>query len=105
LRGWLAGHDHDLQHLRSPDGLDVFVSGNGARGRAGERFERTSVPGVAVLFASVRWGYAVLEVSPEGWRYRFEDVDGAPLHCCAATGAGRCEPAACPQKSEPALRP
>ena len=95
VRAWLAGHDHDLQHLRTPDGLDVFVSGNGARGRARERFRQVSVPGVELLFASVRWGLAVLAVSPSGWRYRFEGVDGAPLYCCAAAGAGRCEPAAC----------
>jgi tartrate-resistant acid phosphatase type 5 len=96
LRAWLAGHDHDLQHVRAPSGLDVLVSGNGSRQRPRERFERAEPPGAEVLFASVRWGYGVLEVGADGWRYRFVAADGAPLHCCAARGAGRCEPAACP---------
>jgi hypothetical protein len=96
VRAGLAGHDHDLQHLRSPGGLDVFVSGNGARGRPSERFESPSVKGAELEFASVRWGYALLEVARAGWRYRFEGDDGTPLYCCAAAGGGRCEPAACP---------
>jgi len=105
LRGWLAGHDHDLQHLRSPEGLDVFVSGNGARGRPRERFRVPSVTGTEILFASVGWGFGVLEVSPSGWLYRFEDVEGAPRYCCAAQGAGRCEPAACPALTAPPAAP
>ncbi|WP_242360471.1 metallophosphoesterase [Anaeromyxobacter sp. SG17] len=96
VRAFLAGHDHDLQHLRAPSGLDVLVSGNGARGRPSERFDTASVPGTEVIFASVRWGFGVLEVARAGWRYRFEDDGGAPLYCCAAVGAGRCEPVACP---------
>jgi hypothetical protein len=97
IRAFLAGNDHDLQHLRSPAGLDVLVSGNGARGRAYERFEATSVPGTEVIFASVRWGWGVLEVARDGWRYAFEDDGGRQLYCCAAVGAGRCEPSACPR--------
>ncbi len=95
IRAWLAGHDHDLQHLRTPAGLDVLVSGNGSEGRPQERFEAASA-GATVLFASVRWGYGVLEVWPGGWRYRFEDEGSRPLYCCTATGAGPCEPTACP---------
>jgi hypothetical protein len=95
VRAWLAGHDHDLQHVRTPAGLDVFVSGNGARDRPRERFERTVPAGASLLFGSVRWGHGVLEVGADGWRYRFEGHDGAALYCCAAAGAGRCEPAAC----------
>jgi hypothetical protein len=95
IRAWLAGHDHDLQHLRTAAGLDVFVSGNGARGRPDERFRETSAPGARVIFASVAWGLGVLEVAPSGWRYRFAGVDGEPLYCCAAVGPARCEPARC----------
>jgi hypothetical protein len=91
---WFAGHDHDLQHLRSPSGLDVFVSGNGSRWRD-ERF-RTVRPGEARLFfASTAWGFAVLEAWPGGWSVRFEDAAGAPLHCCRASFPGPCEPAPC----------
>jgi 3',5'-cyclic AMP phosphodiesterase CpdA len=95
LRGWLSGHDHDLQHVRGPGGLDVLVSGNGARGRPHERFREASAAGAEVLFGSVAWGFGVLEVSHAGWRYRFEDVHGVPLYCCAAAGPRRCDPARC----------
>lgn len=94
IRAYLAGHDHDLQHVRTPGGLDVLVSGAGALGRWRELFDSTSAGGL-LLFGSVRWGYGILEVSPDGWRYRFEDDHAAPLYCCEAVGAGRCEPVSC----------
>jgi tartrate-resistant acid phosphatase type 5 len=71
------------------------VSGAGARGRWRERFEATSEPGARLLFASARWGYGILEVSPGGWRYRFEDHRAEPLYCCSAAGTGACEPTSC----------
>jgi hypothetical protein len=95
IRAWLAGHDHDLQHLRTPSGLDVLVSGNGSEGRPLERFETASA-GATLLFASVRWGYGVVEVWPGGWRYRFEDEGSRALYCCAASGDGPCQPTVCP---------
>ncbi|HYG68211.1 MAG TPA: metallophosphoesterase, partial [Anaeromyxobacteraceae bacterium] len=95
VRAWLAGHDHDLQHLRTREGLDVLVSGNGARGRSYERFTSVSGVGGRLVFASVRWGFGILEVSERGWSYRFEDDDGAPIYCCAAEGDGTCEPVRC----------
>lgn len=94
VRAWLAGHDHDLQHLRTAGGLDVLVSGNGCCARPEERFERTS-DGGPLLFATVRPGLGVLTVHAGGWEYRFEDAGNRPLYCCAAAGAGRCEPVAC----------
>ncbi len=95
VRAWLVGHDHDLQHLRSPAGYDVLVSGNASRGRKLERFERVSVPGGRLLFASTAWGYGRLDVGDGGWSYRFENDRGEPLHCCEARGAGPCEPVVC----------
>jgi hypothetical protein len=94
VRAWLAGHDHDLQHLRTAGGVDVLISGNGATARPSERFERTA-PSGQLIFASTAWGLGLLTVGPGGWDYRFEDTQGAPLHCCAASGAGRCEPYEC----------
>lgn len=94
IRAWLAGHDHALEHLRGAAGFDVLVSGNGARGRPSQRFLEASA-GAALLFASVRWGYGILEVGADGWRYRFESDEGTALYCCAATGAGPCEPVSC----------
>jgi len=94
VRAWLAGHDHDLQHLRTAGGLDVLISGNGCCARPKERFERTS-DGGPLLFASVRPGIGLLTVQADGWGYRFEDTDNRPLYCCAAQGRGRCEPVTC----------
>lgn len=95
IRAWLAGHDHDLQHVRTGDGLDVLVAGGTARGRWRERFEAVS-PGAELLFASTRWGFGVLEITGDGWRYRFVDHRGEPLYCCVAAGRGPCAPASCP---------
>jgi hypothetical protein len=100
IAGWFAGHDHDLQHLRAPAGYDVFVSGQGSRGRPEERFGELSTPGAQLFFASTAWGFAALEVWEGAWRVRFEGVDGAPLHCCHATFPGACQPAACPPPVE-----
>jgi 3',5'-cyclic AMP phosphodiesterase CpdA len=94
VRAVLAGHDHDLQHLRTTGGLDVLVSGNGSRARPSERFEQTS-DGGPLLFATVKPGLGLLSVHGGGWSYRFEDVANRPLYCCAAVGAGRCEPVVC----------
>jgi hypothetical protein len=98
LRGWLAGHDHDLQHVRTSGGLDVFVSGNGARDRTDERFERAAPAGATLLFGSVSWGHAILEVSADGFAWRAEDERGRPAYCCQATRSpawSRCEPVRC----------
>ena len=98
LRGWLAGHDHDIEHLQTPGGLDVFISGNGSRARTSERFGTPAPAGAALLYATVRWGHAVLEVSASGFTWRAEDYRGSARYCCAATRAGtwtRCEPVAC----------
>jgi 3',5'-cyclic AMP phosphodiesterase CpdA len=95
IRAYLAGHDHDLQHLRTPEGLDVFVSGAGSRGRWGADLSQLSVPGAELLFGSERWGHGVLEVGADGWRYRFEDHRAEPVYCCAARGDGPCRPVAC----------
>ena len=97
IAGWLAGHEHQLEHLRAPAGYDVFVSGNAAVGRPDERFKAVSAPGARLLFASTRWGFGVLEVGDGGsWSYRFVDDAGRSIQCCTAYARGRCEPAACP---------
>lgn len=95
IAAWLAGHEHQLEHLRAPAGYDVLVSGNTARGRAGERFEHLSVAGARLLFASTAWGFGVLEVGDGSWTYRFVNDRGVPVHCCAAAGRGPCRPVTC----------
>lgn len=105
IRAWLAGHDHDLQHLRTapgvggPNGLDVLISGNGCRDRPSERFTDVEPPGSSLLYATTRWGYAILEVSATGFTWRVEDDHGAPQYCCAAALSGttwsQCNPVQC----------
>ena len=93
VSAWLAGHDHDLQHLVAPAGYDVLVSGNTSRGRD-ERFEAAEPAGTEARYFSTTWGFLVVEVAADGWAARFEDDRGQPLHCCAARG-GSCQPIAC----------
>ena len=96
ITAWLAGHDHDLQHLRAAAGYDVLVSGNTARGRPQERFERVAPASARLLFASTEWGFLLVEASRGHWAARFENHRGEPVHCCRAVPPGRCQPIACP---------
>ncbi len=95
IAAWLCGHDHDLQHLRSAGGYDVFVSGNTSRGRGGETFGQVAPPTARLLFASAAWGFGRLEIRAAGWSYRFENDRGEPIHCCVAGASGPCRPVAC----------
>jgi len=103
IAAWLAGHEHQLEHLRAPAGYDVLVSGNTSRGRPQERFEALSVPGSRLVFASTAWGFGVLEVGEGRWSYRFVNDRGEPVHCCDARGRGPCQPVTCPRQE--AARP
>lgn len=93
-RAWLSGHHHDLQHVRTPSGLDAFVFGNASAAR-GVHHQVTTPDGAEQLFFSTSWGDAILEAAGDRWWVRIEDVEGRGLHCCMAVGAGRCEPEAC----------
>lgn len=95
IAAWIAGHEHQLEHLRAPSGYDVFVSGNTSRGRPQETFARLSAPGSVLLFASTAWGFGVLELGEGRWSYRFVTDRGASTYCCSATGPGPCRPVAC----------
>ena len=89
---FFAGHVHALEHLALGP-LDVFISGSTAMG--GLMRLRWKVPASAqARFATTAWGFAILEADRAGWRVRFQDFEGAPLHCCeggprGAVPAGR----------------
>ncbi len=100
IAAWLAGHHHQLQHLRAPAGYDVFVSGNAADVRD-DPFAGVTVEGARALFYGTSWGYGVLEVAPQRWSVRFEDARGEPLHCCVALGGGRCDAYPCRGRAPP----
>lgn len=64
---FLAGHDHDLQHLKPEGGLQFFVSGGAG---AGIRQPR---PGPRSLFAKGVHGFSVLEADAKEMKVRFFD--------------------------------
>jgi hypothetical protein len=77
LRGradiYLAGHDHDMQHLKPEGGLHFFVAGSGGQ-------LRPIQPGPRSLFARSAHGFAVLEVLPSALAVAFVDVQGQELY-------------------------
>lgn len=70
---YLAGHDHDMQHLKPEGKLHFFVAGSGGKLRPIE-------PGPRSLFAKSSLGFAVLEVSADSLRVQFIDPELTPLY-------------------------
>ena len=63
----LAGHDHDMQHLKTEAGVHFFVAGGGGAGlRPLKADPRT-------LFGQPIHGFSVLEASRESFQVRFID--------------------------------
>jgi tartrate-resistant acid phosphatase type 5 len=77
LRGsadiYLAGHDHDMQHLKPADDLHFFVAGSGGQ-------LRTIEPGERSIFALSSRGFAVLEATEDEFTVRFMDPDLRELY-------------------------
>ncbi|HEV8484002.1 MAG TPA: metallophosphoesterase [Blastocatellia bacterium] len=71
---YLAGHDHDMQHLKPEGDLQFFVSGGGGAGI------RPIKPGPRSLFAKSSYGFSVLEASATELRITFIDADSAKLY-------------------------
>lgn len=89
----LAGHAHSLEHLTLGD-LDVLISGSSSR-RGSPRFVGGWPAEARLHFATSAPGFGVLEVWAGGWSFRLVDDEGRSLHCCEATGRGRCLPVRC----------
>jgi tartrate-resistant acid phosphatase type 5 len=70
---YLAGHDHDMQHLRPEGRLHFFVAGSGGKLRPIE-------PGPRSLFAKSAHGFAVLEVDSGTLQVAFVNVTGQELY-------------------------
>jgi tartrate-resistant acid phosphatase type 5 len=70
---YLAGHDHDMQHLKPEGQLHFFVAGSGGK-------LRPIQPGPRSLFAKSANGFAVLEVQRESVSVAFVDVAGQELY-------------------------
>ncbi|MSO23690.1 MAG: hypothetical protein EXQ58_10675 [Acidobacteria bacterium] len=63
---YLAGHDHDMQHLKPEGNLHFFVSGSGGKLRPIRRGSRS-------LFAESALGFAVLEADGSSLKITFVD--------------------------------
>jgi tartrate-resistant acid phosphatase type 5 len=70
---YLAGHDHDMQHLRPEGRLHFFVAGSGGKLRPIE-------PGPRSLFAKSAHGFAVLEIEADRLQLAFVGVGGEELY-------------------------
>jgi tartrate-resistant acid phosphatase type 5 len=77
LRGrahiYLAGHDHDMQHLKPEGKLHFFIAGSGGK-------LRPIQPGPRSLFAKSANGFAVLEVHQDKLAMTFVGVSGEELY-------------------------
>jgi hypothetical protein len=71
---FIAGHDHDVQHLRADGGVNFFVAGGAGAGL------RTPAAGPRTIFAQAVHGFAVMEVAPKALTVRFIDVNLAELY-------------------------
>jgi len=65
---YLAGHDHDMQHLKPEGRLHFFVAGSAGK-------LRPITPGPRSLFARSAHGFAVLEADAHTLTVRFVEVD------------------------------
>jgi hypothetical protein len=77
---YLAGHDHDMQHLTPEGRLHFFVAGSGGKLRPIE-------PGPRSLFARSANGFAVLEIERDKLRFLFVDAAGPELYRYELSGA------------------
>lgn len=79
---YLAGHDHDLQHLKEEGGVHFFVAGGGGAGI------RPITPGPRSLFAKSSYGFSVVEADAKQLKVRFIDAALQPLYEATLTKPG-----------------
>lgn len=86
---YLAGHDHDMQHLKPEGDLHLFISGGGGKGHRALR------PSYHRLWGRSAYGFTVLEA--EGGRLSVEFVGaGGGQMCRVEISKGRGAVADCP---------
>jgi tartrate-resistant acid phosphatase type 5 len=71
---YLAGHDHDMQHLKSEAGVHFFVAGGAGAGL------RPPKPDARTIFARDIHGFSVLDVNPDNLQVRFIDTSLKELY-------------------------
>jgi tartrate-resistant acid phosphatase type 5 len=65
---FIAGHDHDMQHLKTEAGVHFFVAGGAGAGL------RPPKPDARTIFAEAIHGFSVLDVSADAFHVRFLDT-------------------------------
>ncbi|MEP7343089.1 MAG: metallophosphoesterase [Acidobacteriota bacterium] len=78
---YLAGHDHDMQHLKPEGGLHFFVNGAGGAGL------RPSPPGERTIFSLSANGFATLEADAQKLEVKFFDTNLKQIYHDALTKA------------------
>jgi tartrate-resistant acid phosphatase type 5 len=82
---YLAGHDHDLQHLEfSGHPTSFFLSGGGGADLYNLKIQQSQ----RGPFAEKIYGFSHLSVTPEKLTLRHLDSDGKPLHAFSRTPSG-----------------
>ena len=76
---YLAGHDHDMQHLRPEGGLHFFVAGSGGANVRPMKVDPRS------LFAKSSYGFAVIEGDSEQLKVTFVSPNLEQLYEYALT--------------------
>ncbi|MBS1812992.1 MAG: metallophosphoesterase [Acidobacteria bacterium] len=72
---YLAGHDHDLQHLKTEGGVHFFINGGG-----GAKIRDITPKDDRSLFAKSSYGFATLEVTTEKIVVKFIGTDLSELY-------------------------
>jgi hypothetical protein len=88
---YLAGHDHDLQHLKPEDGLHFFING------AGGAVLRPSPPGERTIFSLSANGFATLEADAWKLEVKFFRTDLKQVYRFALTKPASTVPANVPR--------
>lgn len=71
---YIAGHDHDMQHLKPDGGVHFFIAGGGGA------MTRLLRPGPRSIFARAAYGFAVLEADRSRLKVTLVGVDSKPMH-------------------------
>jgi hypothetical protein len=71
---YIAGHDHDMQHLKPDGGVHFFIAGGGGA------MTRLLRPGPRSVFARAAYGFAVLEADRGRLKVTLVGVDSRPMH-------------------------
>lgn len=72
---YIAGHMHNLQHLKPVDGVNLFIAGGGGASSY-EVDEKSPV----AIFAKKTAGFAVLEMDEHNFTLHFIDADGKEIY-------------------------